>query len=68
MLAKDLACKSLASALDCVLIKMNTAEVESCYSIPGIGKLGVPKVYGSVLVNRKSKGLERELFGGWGGL
>lgn len=60
MLATGLAYKSLTNALDCVLIKMNKAKVESCYSIPGIGKLGVPKVHGSAPVNRKSKALERE--------
>lgn len=59
MLAEDLAYKSLPNALDYGLIKMNKAEVESCYSIPDIGKSEVPKAWGSVLVNRKSKGLER---------
>lgn len=60
LLAKSLAYKSLTIALDCVLTNANKAKVESCYSIPDIGKLGVPKAPGSALVNRKSKGLERE--------
>lgn len=59
MLAKSLAYKSLTIALDCVLTEANKEKVESRYSIPDIGKLGVPKAGGSALVNRKSKGLER---------
>lgn len=59
MLAEGLAYKSLPNALDYGLIKMNKAKVESCYSIPDIGKLEVPRACGSVLVSRKSKGLER---------
>lgn len=73
MLTKSLAYKSLTVALDCVLTKANKAKGESCYSIPDRGKLGVPKAQGSALVNRKSKGLEREESslgmgggGGWG--
>lgn len=68
MLAKGLAYKSLPNALDFVLIKANKAKADSHYSIPDIGKLGVPKARGSALVNRKSKGLGRgELLGAWGG-
>lgn len=59
MLAKGLAYKSLPNALDFVLIKANKAKADSRYSIPDIGKLGVPKARGSALVNRKSKGLGR---------
>lgn len=55
-----MAYESLTNALDCILIKMNKAKVENFYSIPDIGKLGVPEVHGSAPVNRKSKGLERE--------
>lgn len=51
--------KASQIALDRVLTKANNAQLESCYSIPDIGKLGVPKAGGSALANRKSKGLER---------